>query len=230
MKKLYWLGALLVAGAIMPAVADAGTGFTTFGSSTYVTPGNASNVAVSLIADGTGTPAVYSGIDFAVPSGLTIDNLNTLSTDYNFTASSCGVGSPRFGIALSGNPNATIFVYIGPPPSYTLCAPGWANTGNLLTSSSFVDSSQLSGGTFYDTWAAAQTRYTGQVVTDIFIVSDYGPTGTQTVQIDNTNVAGTVYTYETASACKNGVWQNFTAAPGPFKNQGDCVSYFATSK
>jgi YVTN family beta-propeller protein len=28
-------------------------------------------------------------------------------------------------------------------------------------------------------------------------------------------------------ACKNGGWQNFTSPPGPFKNQGQCVSFFA---
>lgn len=27
--------------------------------------------------------------------------------------------------------------------------------------------------------------------------------------------------------CKNGGWQNFPTPPGPFKNQGACVSYFA---
>jgi len=63
-------------------------------------------------------------------------------------------------------------------------------------------------------------------VTDIFIVSDNGPgtggLGSQEVQVDNTNVNGTIYTYEPTSIvdCKNGGWQNFTFPPGPFKNQG----------
>jgi hypothetical protein len=70
------------------------------------------------------------------------------------------------------------------------------------------------------------------VVTDIFLVSDNSPTGTQTVLIDNTNVDGTLYTYEPNSPqdCKDGGWQNFTFAPGPFKNQGQCVSYFEHQK
>ena len=29
------------------------------------------------------------------------------------------------------------------------------------------------------------------------------------------------------SQCGDGKWQTFTTAPGPFKNQGQCVSYFA---
>jgi len=28
--------------------------------------------------------------------------------------------------------------------------------------------------------------------------------------------------------CKNGGWKNFPSPPGPFKNQGQCVSYFAS--
>lgn len=30
--------------------------------------------------------------------------------------------------------------------------------------------------------------------------------------------------------CKNGGWQNFAYSPGPFKNQGQCVSHFASGK
>ena len=231
MKKIYWLSLLLLAIAVIPALAA--TGYSLFGSATYVSPGHNSNRAVQLIADATASPQVFSGVDFTVPSTLTIDTLNTLSTDYNFTAASCSTGSPRFGIVLAGFPNATIFVYIGPPPNYTGCPPNvWANTGNLLTPASLVDTSQLSGGTFYDTWAAAQARYMAHDVTDIFLVSDNGPSGTQTVLIDNTDVNGTTYDYEFASKddCKDGGWQNFTFAPGPFKNQGQCVSNFANGK
>ena len=228
--KMIALSLSAAIGLSCSAIAATGSGYTLFGSASYVMPGNASNRAVQLVADASN--GVYSGIDFAVPANLTINNLNMLSTDYNFTAGSCGLGSPRFGITLAGFPNKTIFVYIGPPPSYTGCAPNvWTNTGNLLTPTSFVDATQL-GGTFYEPWAAAQIQFSGQVVTDIFLVSDNSPTGTQTVLIDNTNVDGTLYTYEPNSPqdCKDGGWQNFTFAPGPFKNQGQCVSYFEHQK
>jgi|SRR6516162_15483 len=230
MRKLFWLGVLLV--GALPALAAVGTGYTLFGSASYVSPGHNSNRAVMLVADGNANPAIYSGVDFAVSSALTINDLNRLSTDYDFTASSCGVGSPRFGIQLDAYPNGTIFVYIGPPPSYAGCPAGWTNTGNLLTAASNVDTSQLPGGNFYDTWGAAQARYSGSIVTDIFVVSDYGPAGSQTVLIDNTDVNGMLYDYEFTSKddCKGGGWKNFTVSPGPFKNQGDCVSYFAHQK
>jgi hypothetical protein len=234
LRNIIWLSVLLLVAAISPSRASAATGYSLFGSASYSSPGNNSNRDVDLVADATANPQVYSGVDFTVPAGLTIGGLKTLSTDYNFIVSSCSTGSPRFGITLSGNPNATIFVYIGPPPNYTGCPAGWTNTGNLLTATSLVDDTQL-GGTGagpYDPWATAQLRYAGQTVIDIFLVSDDGPSGTQEVQVDNTNVNGTTYTYEPTSLadCKNGAWQTFTFTPGPFTNQGACVSYFATHK
>ncbi|HTE84730.1 MAG TPA: hypothetical protein VK821_08340 [Dehalococcoidia bacterium] len=230
MRKVKWVSLLFVIGSMACAVAAVGTGYSLFGQASYVSPGHNSNRAVQLIADG--NAQIFSGIDYSIPAGLTINNLNMLSTDYDFTAASCGVGSPRFGVQLAGF-SGTIFVYIGPPPSYAGCPPNvWTNTSNLLTPTSFVDTSQLPGGTFYDPWSVAQARYSGKTVTDIFLVSDYGPSGSQTVLIDNTNVNGTLYDYEFASKddCKDGGWHNFTFPPGPFKNQGQCVSYFAQQK
>lgn len=49
-----------------------------------------------------------------------------------------------------------------------------------------------------------------------------------------TNVAGAVNNSAPSGTgygkdqCKNGGWRDFTGPPGPFKNQGDCVSFFAT--
>jgi hypothetical protein len=228
MRRLAWIGVFLISGSL-PALAAVGIGYSLFGDATYVSPGNNSNRAVQLISNA--NTGVYSGIDFAVPANLTINDLNTLSTDYKFTAASCALGSPRFGITLASNPNAAIFVYIGPPPNYTGCPLNvWANTGNLLTPAGFVDATQY-GGAFYEPWAAAQAQFSGQVVTDIFLVSDNGPASgySQTVLIDNTDVNATLYDYEFTSKddCKDGGWKNFTFPPGPFKNQGQCVSYFA---
>lgn len=51
-----------------------------------------------------------------------------------------------------------------------------------------------------------------------------------TAQFDNTQINSTTFTYESADSCKDGGWQSFTGPPGPFKNQGDCVSYFNNGK
>src|SRR5207237_133360 len=124
--------------------------------------------------------AGFGGIDFKIPAGMTFGQIQNLSTDYEFTAATCGQGSPRFQINVDGK-NA--FVYIGPPPNYTGCPQDvWQNTGNLATPVSFVDTSQLPGGMFYDTFATADLKYGSDVVTGIQLVTDAGwMFGTQTV-------------------------------------------------
>jgi hypothetical protein len=203
----------------VPAVVLAAAGYSLFGDAMLVSPGNNSPTGVQFRSD---TPPLYGGVDFSVPAGFTVADLNNLSTDYEFTAGSCGLGSPRFGASTSAG---TIFFYIGPPPNYTGCPAGvWANTGNLAAPTNLVDASQL-GGSFYEPYAMVQANYGSLAITDLFIVSDAG-NPTQVVVIDNTMVNNTTYTYESADSCKNGGWRNFTSAPGPFRNQGECVSYF----
>ena len=166
--------------------ASASGGFSLFGDATRVHPGNDSRTAIQLSSVGSS----FGGIDLKIPETLTFGDINTLSTDTKFTAGSCGLGSPRFSINVDGK-NA--FVYIGPPPNYTGCPPAvWSNTGNLATPASFVDTSQLSGGTFYDTFAAADLKYGSDAVTGIQLVSD---NANQTVLIDNVQVNNTTYTF-----------------------------------
>jgi len=169
----------------------------------------------------------FGGIDFSVPAGMTFAQVQNLATEYQFTAGSCGGGAPRFQINVDGK-NA--FVYIGPPPNYTGCPQNvWANTGNLATPAGFVDTSQLPGGAFYDTFAAADVKYGSDAVTGIQLVTDAGwMFGVQTVLVDNVMINDMTFTFESAESCKDGGWQDFTTSPGPFNNQGDCVSFFAT--
>jgi hypothetical protein len=222
-----WLGALAAAGlglAMSAGPVLAASGYMLFGDAALVHPGDGSQTAVQLRSAGTG----FGGIDFSIPAGMTFSQIQNLSTDYQFTAGSCGGGAPRFSINVDG---VNAFVYIGPPPNYSGCPPNvWANSGNLATASSFVDTSQLAGGTFYDTFAAADLKYGSDVVTGIQLVTDAGWAvgGIQTVLADNVTINDVTYTFESAQSCKDGGWQQFASLPGPFKNQGDCVSYFAT--
>jgi hypothetical protein len=227
------VGAITI--AAVSAIAAIGSGYTLFGGATFVSPGNASSRAVQLVADVSNASTVddFSGIDFGVTSGLTFADLNTLSADYNFTAGSCAGGSPRFQVnVLDPNTNTVknIQVYIGPAPSYTGCPPNvWTNTGNLLAPANLIDTSQLTGGTFYDTVTAAETKYGSYQVVGIQLVADtFG--AAQTVLIDNVVINSQTTTFEPVSKddCKNGGWKNFTSDPGPFKNQGQCVSHFAS--
>jgi len=209
---------------VQGTTAVAASGYTLFGDATLVHPGNNSNTAVQLRSVGT----TYGGIDFATPTSMTVGGLSNLSTDYMFTTGSCGGGAPRFQLNTTlGN----IFVYVGPAPNYTNCASNiWVPSGNVLYP--FVDTSQI-GGTFYDTWANAQAMWGSLAITGIQLVTDGGWAvgGTQIVLVDNVMINDTTYTFEpepTKDSCKNGGWQDFTSSPGPFKNQGDCVSFFAS--
>jgi hypothetical protein len=201
-----------------------------FGDAEIVSPGHDSPHAVQ--ADGTSTG---SGIVFDIPSGTTFADLNELSTDFLFTAGTCTAGSPRFQIRVVdpvlGPRN--IFVYLGPPPTYSPCpTPDYVNTGDLLEGVNPIDTSQLTGGTFYDPYAAALLKYGSYIVTRVSLVVDpgYG----QVVRFDNTVVDETLYTYDepqNAGECKDGGWQSLTRPDGTgFRNQGDCVQFVNTGK
>jgi hypothetical protein len=230
MKPVFSRSILVLAFALaaMPLTAGAANGYSLFGDAQLVSPGNGSPTGVQLRSSASIAPN-YGGIDFSVPSGTTFSGISNLGTDYMFTAASCGGGSPRFQINVDG---VSAFVYIGPPPSYTGCAMNvWTSTGNLAAPGGFVDTSQLPGGAFYDTFAAADAKYGTHAVTGIQLVVDsfwFFASGTETVVVDNVMINDTTYTFESKQSCKDGGWENFTSAPGPFKNQGQCVSFFAS--
>jgi hypothetical protein len=132
---------------------------------------------------------VFSGINFTPnPHKVTpmLSDLSVLSASYNVGGADCGGGAPRFTISLSGGKN--IFVYFGPLPNFNNCYYGWQNTGNVITTNDTRwDTSQLTGGTFYDTHAHALTLAGTIPVTSISIDVDGGwmTTRGQDVTIDN---------------------------------------------
>ena len=228
MSAVALASAFIIPGIVLAAA----SGYSLFGDATLVSPGFNSPTAAQ-IRSSSAAPG-YGGIDFSIPAGLTVADLNKLSTDYQFTAGSCGGGAPRFQVIVttpSGSKN--ISVYIGPPPNYTGCPQNiWSNTGNLLQPASLVDATQL-GGSFYEPYFQVQAAYGSYPVTGVQLVTDaswFFSGGAQTMQADNVMINDATFTFESADSCKNGGWQSFTAAPGPFKNQGACVSYFEHQK
>jgi hypothetical protein len=201
-------------------------GYTLFGDATLVSPGFNSPTAAQASYDGISS---YGGVDFSQPSGLTVSQLTNLSTDYQFTVGSCQGGAPRLvATVTNGTTTGNINFYVGPPPNYTGCPPNvWSNTGNLASPTNLVDATQIGGG-FYEPYAAVQAAYGSYTITDLFVVVDGFNGIPSTAQFDNVTINNTIYTFENANSCKKGGWQQFTSSPGPFKNQGDCVSYFAS--
>jgi hypothetical protein len=243
-KVLLRMGATMaVVGALgmasMAAAFHSPQHYSLFGDASYVSPGNASSRAVHLVSD---TSPGYGGIDYGVEASTTFASLTTLATDYRLEADDmCVGGSPRFQINIV-DPNTgiekNIFAYFGTDSAGAPCIPGtWANTGDFLETGRLLDTSQLTGGTFYDPYTAALAKYGTWVVTGIQVVDDSAWAaldGEHAVDIDNTAINSTLFTYEVPTAtmatqCKNGGWKNYADNQGhTFKNQGDCVSFVAT--
>ena len=219
----------LIMALIMPLAAKAAvsTNYSLFGDATLVSPGNSSQTAVQA----TWSPSQpYGGIDYGLTSGLTVSGLNTLSTDFKFTDGTCSQGSPRFQINVLGQ---NVFAYLGPQfPSVTNPCAGatYSNSTNVISPTSLVDATQLGNG--YETWAAFQAQHSADAVTGIQLVVDGFTTPNITAQFDNTVINDTTYNYEPAPTkdnCKNNGWKTMNDGTKSFKNQGDCVSYFATN-
>jgi hypothetical protein len=178
------IGALVLSVGVVAS--SAATGYQLFGDAQLVSPGNGSATAVGATTTGSNT---YGGVDFTFPAGLTVGEVNHLSTDLKSTLGTCATGTPRFAVGVD-DPSATdkyLFFY----PS---CSSAWSSTGNLADQASLVDATQLGGG-FYEPYADVQADYGAYAVTAIFLVVDTS-NGSQTIQFDNSQVNNDEYTYE----------------------------------
>ncbi|MDO8529786.1 MAG: hypothetical protein Q7S10_00015 [bacterium] len=213
------------------------THYSFFGEASYLEPaGNGSTRGVHLTSDS--SPG-FAGIDYGIESGTTFADISTLSTDYRFESDdSCAGGSPRFQVELASPDNSdtgNVFVYLGPPPSYTNCPSGvWLNTGDLLEGANPVDTSQLNGGTFYDPYAAALTKYGSYTVTGIQLVADASwafVDGEQAFDVDNTLIDATLFTYERPvpthkDECENDGWRELGRPDGSgFSDKEACRKF-----
>jgi hypothetical protein len=202
--------------------------YSLFGDAQLVSPGHDSPTAAKLIsAESPG----YGGIDFNISSGLSFADYIKLSTDYFVSAGNCGAGSPRFQLDFT-NPNTnqtgTLDVYFQNVNVSQSCLTNqWVTSGNLVQAGyveNFTEHPNL-----YIPFADAQQQYGDYEITGIQLVIDSGylyPQG-EAISFDNVMINANTFTFESANSCKNGGWQSFSSAPGPFTNQGQCVSYFA---
>jgi hypothetical protein len=190
------------------------SGSTTFGE------GTSGNTVVGTSNNGT-----YSTVSFAVPEGMTLADLDTLSTDY-FTEDGCSGGSPRFTVITDEG---------GLYDFWWNCTAGVAaNTGNLAAGN--VDVRGSHAFQYQASFADVQAQFGSETIQSINLIVDGSwafPDGSQEVVFDNVNVDGTVYNFESPGSmnhCKNGGWRMFTDGNGNalYRNQGQCVSFFAS--
>jgi len=151
----------------------------------------------------------YAYVSFTPNLGITFNQLLTLKTDYSFTLGDCHGGSLRWQVRTS--PNQAVFIYYGNTPAFgnggiggcTATSPGGVNqsgTNMIGLADLRYDTSQYAGGTFYDTYAHAQTLVGGTTpVTRVSLVIEsgwqYAPNGDQRLNVSNTTVNDNVYQF-----------------------------------
>lgn len=212
---------------------NAATTYSLFGDAALVSGGNPGRAAQIRSIDGGG----FGGVSLSSTTVTTFSDLTNLETDTKYIENSCGGGAPRFQVRVTNGVNTgSIFIYLGPAPSYTGCPMNvWSPSGNLAAPANLVDTSQLPGGTFYDPYSSAQTKFGTYTVTSMSLVTDAEwafPSGNQTVLVDNVEINTDLVTFDqpqSKNECKKGGWQDLLDDQGnSFKNQGDCVSFVAT--
>lgn len=143
-----------------------------------------------------------AGAEITGVDGLSTTGM-TLSFDYD---GYCGAGAPRFNVYLSDGST----VFLG-------CAhgdPGATGTATFEAGNSY-------GGVLFPE---------GETVTGIELVQDEeGQVTISNVQVNGETILGSADTLK--ELCKKGGYMNMTDNDGnPFRNQGQCVSYFARQK
>jgi hypothetical protein len=152
----------------------------------------------------------YSFVSFAPAPSITFNGISTLKTDYSFLQGNCGGGSLRWSVRVDvGNDgvaanDGSVFIYYGAEPNTTDCTTSDATSGtdsnqsgeNMIGKTDLrYDTSQV-GGTFYDTYANAQTLVGNLTVIRASLVIDSGWfAGDQVLNISNTYVNDNVYQF-----------------------------------
>lgn len=168
--------------------------------------------AFESIVKGDNTQAVapasdnaYSSASYTPPAGTTVSGLTSLVADYSWVYGTDHGGSLRWSINVG--PNQNVFVYYGDEPNTTSETTGVNGSGtNLLSLSDLrFDTSQV-GGSFYDTWAHAQSLVGSDAVNYVALVVDGGWGGDQILKLQD------------ASVTANGVTSTFSM-PGSVTTQ-----------
>jgi len=126
-------------------------------------------------------------MSFSPSPGLTFGQVTNLQATYSFTTGSdCHGGALRWEIdTAQGNLN----IYYGAVPNFTDCTTSNQSSVNMIGQPDLrYDTSQIAGGTFYDTYAHALTLIGGTQIQDAALVLDGGWGGDQVL------VAGTTAT------------------------------------
>ena len=223
MKKTFCSLAFSIVISIACVGAAMAQGYEFSGSTAFGSASGGGNTVV-----GTSSNGGYSTINFDVPTGTTLADLDTLSTEFS-TPDGCAGGSPRFTVTTVEGSYYDFFINCSGPVA-TLTSTGDLTSGN-------VDVRGANGYKYQVSFASIQAQFGAETIKSIALIVDgsWSPEfdGSQQVTFDNVNIDGTTYTFEapgSSGQCKNNNWRIFTDANGDalYRNQGQCVSYFAS--
>jgi len=133
-----------------------------------------------------------SDASYVPASPITVAGLTSLVANYTWTAGIDHGGSLRWSIET---PAGNIHVYFGDSPNFTSESGTNGSGVNLLSlTDARVDTSQFTGGTFYDTWAhASSPSFLGnEPVTAVDLVLDGGWGGDQVLNLATATVTDTI--------------------------------------
>ena len=130
----------------------------------------------------------YSYLSFTPNSTFTFNNITQLKAVYAFTQGNCHGGALRWSVRTS--PTQSVFIYYGDYPSFGDCTTNSQSGTNMIGLSDLrYDTSQYPGGTFYDSYAHAQTLIGTSPIIRVSLVLDGGWAGDQVVNLTSATVA-----------------------------------------
>jgi hypothetical protein len=161
-----------------------------------------------------------------------VDTSTPLSAVGEPTLNQTGTGTPPgFQLVVDFNRDGTAYgTLVGEPRAYG--NDWWASNGTDSTVTAHAPViGDGSGSSYHGTLAQWRTAFPNAVVKAFGFSLGSGALGDYT--ISSIDFAGTAYTFAgdvvltSKDQCKDGGWA--TSHPQTFRNQGDCVSYFASS-
>ena len=133
-----------------------------------------------------------SDASYTPASPITVADLTSLVANYTWATGGNHGGSLRWSIET---PDGNIHVYFGDSPNFTTESSADGSGANLLSlTDARVDTTQFTGGAFYDTWAHASspTFLGSEPVTAVDLVVDGGWGGDQVLNLTSATVTDTI--------------------------------------
>ena len=124
---------------------------------------------------------------------MTFNDIAELSAVYAFTDGNCHGGALRWQVRTDAN--HALFIYYGDSPNFTDCTTNSQTGANMIGLQDLrYDTSQYTGGTFYDTYAHALELMGNLPITRVSLMLDGGWGGDQRLTLTSAKVATEAYT------------------------------------